>query len=199
MVISYRRLKGVVHRPRVGLKTATIGGTTLHDRRLERQSFNHKEGACALNSVTVYKHLPPPFRAPVHSKTFSSNTTWERKVASPSALAVLFMKMPEVAELVVKELDPADTKVLMLGTELAITTFCLRYGGGIDRYVDISREGKKRRNARERLPNLPRLLADKWWQKLLGKRLIAEDAIGDEMVRTIFLLIMIWRPDFPVT
>lgn len=90
--------------------------------------------------------------------------------------------MPEVADLVVRNLDPPDVEDLMLKTEPALISFCQGSGGGINRFLRISVEGRLERRLRRQLPSLPRLLKEEWQEKLLGKRLIAEDAQTDDMV-----------------
>lgn len=105
----------------------------------------------------------------------------------PSNLARLFYKVPSVADLIVYELTQQETEKLMVKTEAAIYRFCLGPGGGIYRCYEISEAGYRKRSALRRLPSLPRLLAGEWQKKLMGKRLIREDAEGDDMVSLDFL------------
>jgi hypothetical protein len=100
----------------------------------------------------------------------------------PSALATMFMSVPEIADTVVKHLDPHDTVRLMTRTEPALTIFCHSSGGGIDRLLDISGEGKRKRDILRRLPSLPRLLEEEWQRKLIGKRLVAKKVEDDDTV-----------------
>lgn len=100
----------------------------------------------------------------------------------PSALAMMFMRVPEVADLVVKHLDPHDIVRLMTKTEPALTLFCQFCGGGIDRLLEISLEGKRKRDRLRRLPSLPRLLEEEWQRKLIGKRLVAKKVEADDTV-----------------
>ncbi|KAG8526366.1 uncharacterized protein KY384_000359 [Bacidia gigantensis] len=98
----------------------------------------------------------------------------------PLTLSAVFDKVPEVADLVVKELDPNDTKDLLIETDPLITRFCHGKGGGFDRLIAISSAGKKERKGIKRLPSLPRLLEGEWRKRLMGKRLVAEDAESDD-------------------
>lgn len=100
----------------------------------------------------------------------------------PSILADMFAKVPQIADLVVKDLDPDDTVNLMMKTDPALTSFCQVEGGGLDRFLKISQEGKYERRLLRRMPSIPRLLAKEWREKLLGKRLIAENAQTDDTV-----------------
>ncbi len=89
---------------------------------------------------------------------------------------------PEIADTVVKHLDPRDTVRLMTRTEPALTIFCHSSGGGIDRLLDISGEGKRKRDILRRLPSLHRLLEEEWQRKLIGKRLVAKKVEDDDTV-----------------
>jgi len=100
----------------------------------------------------------------------------------PSTLANLFASVPEVTDLVVRNLDPPDVEDLMLKTEPALISFCQGSGDGIDRFLGISLEGRLEKRLRRRLPSLPRLLEKEWREKLLGKGLVAENAQTDDMV-----------------
>ena len=100
----------------------------------------------------------------------------------PSILADTFARAPQVADLVVKDLDPVDTANLMMKTEPALTSFCQGGGGGLDRFLKISREGKYERKLLRRMPSLPRLLEKERREKLLEKRLIAANAQTDDTV-----------------
>lgn len=100
----------------------------------------------------------------------------------PSPLADLFTKHPRIADLVVRELDPVDTVDLMTKTEPALFLFCQGSEGGLDRLVEISRKGTYGRRMMRKMPSLPRLLEGEWRGKLLGKRLVAEEAQGDDGV-----------------
>lgn len=100
----------------------------------------------------------------------------------PSALATTFTKVPETADLVVKHLDPSDTEDLLLKTEPALVAFCWGSGGGIGRFLKLSQEGQRERKLLRKLPSLPRLLEKEWQEKLLGKRLVAEDTKSDDTV-----------------
>lgn len=101
--------------------------------------------------------------------------------SSPMTLADVFAAVPEIAEMVIRELDPIYAERLVMKTDPALTAFFYSAaGGGLQRYLKISREGKKERKRIERLPSLPRLLVGEWKKKLLGKRLVAEDVQGDE-------------------
>lgn len=70
----------------------------------------------------------------------------------------------------------------MMKTEPALTLFCQSSGGGIDRLLDISVEGKRKRDTLRRLPSLPRLLEEEWQRKLIGKRLVAKKVEADDAV-----------------
>ena len=104
------------------------------------------------------------------------------RLPRPLTLADVFAKVPEIADLVVKELDPADAEDLMTKTDPALTAFCQGVGGGFGRYLKISREGKHERKRLRRLPSLPRLLVEEWQDELLGNRLVAENVQGDNTV-----------------
>lgn len=110
------------------------------------------------------------------SGTQSSSSLQTSKIAS------LFFKVPKTAELVVYELSVNDTTQLLLYTEPAIYHFCRGPGGGFDRFLKICREGKRYRWNQNRLPDPPRLLVEQWQRKLLGKRLVDEDAESSEDV-----------------
>ena len=101
----------------------------------------------------------------------------------PSALAETFTRVPETADLVVKHLDPRETESLMKKIEPALYFFSKTSGGGLDRLMRISREGKWKRRALRRLPDLPRLLQEDWQKILEGKRLVIEKAEDDDTVR----------------
>lgn len=100
----------------------------------------------------------------------------------PSILADMFARVPRIADLVVKDLDPVDTVNLMMRTDPALTSFCQGREGGLDRFLEISREEKYERKLRRKMPSMPRLLEKEWREKLLGKRLIAENAPTDDTV-----------------
>lgn len=104
------------------------------------------------------------------------------RYSKPSALAEMFTKAPETADTVVKHLDPNDTERLMTEVEPALTFFCRTSGGGLDRLVRISREGRHQRKHLRRLPSLPRLLREEWQRKLIGRRLVSEEMEGDDTV-----------------
>ena len=100
----------------------------------------------------------------------------------PSALAALFIIVPEPADMVVIFLHPNDTDILMTETEPSLTDVCQTIEGGIDRLMNISREGYRNGSGRRVLPRYPRLLREEWNKKLVGKRRSPEDAEGDAMV-----------------
>ncbi len=106
----------------------------------------------------------------------------------PLRLIAIFNQVPEVADLVVKELDSSETAWLMTKTDPGLTAFCEGAGGGLDRFRAISRVGKRERKRISRLPSLPRLLGEEWQKKLIGKRLVDEDEEGDETVGKAFQL-----------
>jgi hypothetical protein len=62
-------------------------------------------------------------------------------LANPPPLATLFMKVPEVADLVAKELNSQEVTASMNDVEPAIMAFCYGPGGGIDRFRGISDRG----------------------------------------------------------
>ena len=59
-------------------------------------------------------------------------------------LANMFVIVPEVADLVVKSLDPGDTKRLMLEVDPAITSFCNSQNGGSGSILEIERKKQAR-------------------------------------------------------
>lgn len=59
-----------------------------------------------------------------------------------SALAILFTKVPEVADLVVGDLDPGDTTALLAKTEPALNSF-LPWARGWNRSVVEDQRGKE--------------------------------------------------------
>lgn len=109
-------------------------------------------------------------------------TTPSLSPPQPSKLALLFLKVPETAELIVYELSVSETTQLLLYTEPAIYNFCRGPGGGFDRFVKICRKGKRYRWDQNRLLEPPRLLVEQWQRRLLGKRLVGDDAEGGEDV-----------------
>ena len=115
--------------------------------------------------------------------------------SSPMTLADVFAAVPEIAEMVIRELDPIYAERLVMKTDPALTAFFYSAaGGGLQRHLKISREGKKERRRISRLPDEPRLLVGEWKKRLIGKRLVAEDVQGDEnMVGSLsYLSILLW-------
>ena len=100
----------------------------------------------------------------------------------PLRLIELFNRVPEVAELVVRELHPHDTQILFERTDPALTAFAEGPGGGFDRLWKITWAGHRERKRIRRLPDWPRLLVEEWRARLMGKRLIEEDEKGDDTV-----------------
>ena len=97
-----------------------------------------------------------------------------------------------MADIIVYNLDVNTIRRLPLSTEPAICHFCKGPGGGFDRLLNICMEGKKRRKYIERLPDYPRLLVEEWRDKLMGRRLVKEDAEGSDDVSPPFSL-RFWR------
>ena len=68
----------------------------------------------------------------------------------------------------------------MMKTDPTLTSLCQDGDGDLDRFSKITREGKYERKLLQKMPSLPRLLEKEWRGKLLGKRLIAENAQTDD-------------------
>lgn len=100
----------------------------------------------------------------------------------PSSLANLFFKVPEVADLVIQNLGPNDFIALVEQAEPALMQFFNGPGGGVERMRDMCEHEHYKRKAISRLPSLPRLLVQEWREKLMDKRIIGEDAEGDDTV-----------------
>ena len=105
----------------------------------------------------------------------------------PLRLANLFAKVPHIADLVVRELEPSDVEDLLMNTDPALSSFCNGSGGGIDHFIDISTRAHQERKRLRKLPSLPRLLEEEWRKRLVGKKMIAEHLQSDEMVGNSFL------------
>ena len=106
----------------------------------------------------------------------------EQPSIRPLRLINIFNQVPEVADLVIKHLDPDETITLLTRTDPALKVFCEGAGGGLDRLMAISEVGTKERRRIRKLPSFPRLLIGEWQKKLMGKRLIEEGEEGDDTV-----------------
>ena len=91
-----------------------------------------------------------------------------------SPLAVLFFKAPNVANVIANKIDQYAIAALFLHTEPAICHFRGGPGDSYTRLLKNCNEGKRRRKYISRLPDLPRLLAEEWWEKSVGKRLVRD-------------------------
>ena len=112
---------------------------------------------------------------------FAIETT-KNHFLQPSILADVFAKVPQIADLVVKTLDPVDAVHMMMKTDPALASFCQGIEGRLNRFLRISRQGKYERKLLRKLPALPRLLEKEWREKLLNKGLVREDAQSDATV-----------------
>ena len=111
--------------------------------------------------------------------------TFSHPPCTPSALARLFFQVPQAADIIVYDLEQIETVRLMLCTEKFISSFCNGLGGGLKRILLISQDGENARRLHARSPSPPRLPVEKWRERLVGKRLVAEDAEDVETVSTI--------------